>query len=132
MPTEPTVPKISDVTAETCWVEWGEPSTNGGQPIKGSDLNTDYLNNIDKITIIYLIILYIFNYLGYIIERKKSKSERWIKLNVEPIPTLYYEARRMIEGTEYQIRARAVNDCGVGAPSSPSAPFTPLGMHLKH
>jgi len=33
----------------------------------------------------------------------------------------------MIEGTEYQIRVRAVNEVGVGEPSQPSIAFTPLG-----
>jgi len=46
---------------------------------------------------------------------------------VEPLPFTEYIARRMIEGTEYQIRVRAVNEVGVGEPSQPSIAFTPLG-----
>lgn len=61
------------------------------------------------------------------VERKKTKSERWIRLNVEPLPFIEYEARRMIEGTEYQIRIRAVNEVGYSDPSPASIPFTPLG-----
>ena len=61
------------------------------------------------------------------VERKKTKSERWIRLNLEPLPYIEYEARRMIEGTEYQIRLRAVNEVGFSDPSLPSIPFTPLG-----
>lgn len=64
---------------------------------------------------------------GYVIERKKTQSQRWIRLNMEPLPLTDYEARRMIEGIEYQIRVRAVNDIGLSEPSEPSKPFTPLG-----
>ena len=66
---------------------------------------------------------------GYMVERKKTKSERWIRLNVEPLPFKEYEARRMIEGTEYQIRVRAANEVGISDPSPPSIPFTPLGKN---
>ena len=69
----------------------------------------------------------ICSFAGYMVERKKTKSERWIRLNVEPLPYIEYEARRMMEGTEYQIRIRAANEVGFSNPSPPSIPFTPLG-----
>ncbi|XP_076805528.1 myosin-binding protein C, fast-type-like isoform X3 [Clavelina lepadiformis] len=97
IPTAPSVPQVSNVTAETCYATWNPPSCNGGCPIK-----------------------------GYVIERKKTKSDRWIRLNVEPLSLLDFEARRMIEGTEYQLRVRAVNQVGLGEASEPSTPFTPL------
>lgn len=61
------------------------------------------------------------------IERKKTQSQRWIRLNAEPLECTEYEARRMIDGIEYQVRVRAVNEVGVGEPSDTSKPFTPLG-----
>nr|XP_002130191.1 myosin-binding protein C, cardiac-type-like isoform X2 [Ciona intestinalis] len=97
VPSAPTVPKVSNVTAETCYAVWTGPSCNGGCEIK-----------------------------GYVMERKKTKSERWIRLNFDPLQGVEYEARRMIEGTEYQLRVRAVNEVGVGEPSPASIPFTPL------
>nr|XP_039267422.1 myosin-binding protein C, cardiac-type-like [Styela clava] len=97
VPATPTTPVISNVTAETCQVEWKEPGENAGCPIK-----------------------------GYVIERKKTQSERWIRLNAAPIECTDYEARRMIEGIEYQIRILAANAVGLSEPSKPSLPFTPL------
>uniref|UniRef100_H2ZJW9 Fibronectin type-III domain-containing protein n=1 Tax=Ciona savignyi TaxID=51511 RepID=H2ZJW9_CIOSA len=97
IPSPPTVPKVSNVTAETCYAQWSVPSCNGGCEIK-----------------------------GYVVERKKTKSERWIRLNFEPLPCTEYEAHRMIEGTEYQLRVRAVNSVGIGEASPASIPFTPL------
>ena len=64
---------------------------------------------------------------GYVLERKKVKSYRWMRLNFEPHPDTTYEAKRMIEGMTYEMRVYAVNSIGMSLHSPASQPFVPVG-----
>jgi hypothetical protein len=59
-------------------------------------------------------------------ERKKVKSDRWIRLNVKLATFHNALSRRMVEGIAYQIRVIAVNECGIGEPSPMSEQFVPM------
>ncbi|XP_054096832.1 myosin-binding protein C, cardiac-type isoform X2 [Callithrix jacchus] len=98
VPDAPAAPKISNVGEDSCMVQWEPPAYDGGQPV-----------------------------LGYILERKKKKSYRWMRLNFDLIRELSHEARRMIEGVVYETRVYAVNAIGMSRPSPASQPFMPIG-----
>nr|XP_011722700.1 myosin-binding protein C, cardiac-type isoform X1 [Macaca nemestrina] len=98
VPDAPTAPKVSNVGEDSCTVQWEQPAYDGGQPV-----------------------------LGYILERKKKKSYRWMRLNFDLIQELSHEARRMIEGVVYEMRVYAVNAIGMSRPSPASQPFMPIG-----
>ncbi|XP_045341105.1 myosin-binding protein C, cardiac-type isoform X2 [Leopardus geoffroyi] len=98
VPDPPAAPKISNVGEDSCTVQWEPPAYDGGQPV-----------------------------LGYILERKKKKSFRWMRLNFDLLRELSHEARRMIEGVVYEMRVYAVNAIGMSRPSPASQPFMPIG-----
>nr|XP_012644579.1 myosin-binding protein C, cardiac-type isoform X3 [Microcebus murinus] len=98
VPDAPAAPKISNVGEDSCTVQWEPPAYDGGQPV-----------------------------LGYILERKKKKSYRWMRLNFDLLRELSHEARRMIEGVVYEMRVYAVNAIGMSRPSPASKPFMPIG-----
>nr|XP_060460441.1 myosin-binding protein C, cardiac-type [Panthera onca] len=98
VPDPPAAPKISNVGEDSCTVQWEPPAYDGGQPV-----------------------------LGYILERKKKKSFRWMRLNFDLLQELSHEARRMIEGVVYEMRVYAVNAIGMSRPSPASQPFMPIG-----
>ncbi|XP_060032458.1 myosin-binding protein C, cardiac-type [Erinaceus europaeus] len=98
VPDAPAAPKISNVGEDSCMVQWEPPAYDGGQPV-----------------------------LGYILERKKKKSYRWMRLNFDLLRELRHEARRMIEGVVYEMRVYAVNAIGMSRPSPASQPFMPIG-----
>ncbi|XP_075403797.1 myosin-binding protein C, cardiac-type [Tenrec ecaudatus] len=97
VPDAPAAPKISNVGEDSCTVQWEPPAYDGGQPV-----------------------------LGYILERKKKKSYRWMRLNFDLLRDLSLEARRMIEGVAYEMRVYAVNAVGMSRPSPASQPFMPI------
>ncbi|KAK7828907.1 hypothetical protein U0070_002137, partial [Myodes glareolus] len=97
VPDAPAAPKISNVGEDSCTVQWEPPAYDGGQPV-----------------------------LGYILERKKKKSYRWMRLNFDLLRELSHEARRMIEGVAYEMRVYAVNAVGMSRPSPASQPFMPI------
>lgn len=68
---------------------------------------------------------------GYVLERKKKKSYRWMRLNFDPYPETTYEAKRMIEGVAYEMRVYAVNGIGMSRHSPASQPFVPVGECLS-
>lgn len=72
-----------------------------------------------------------FYLLGYVLERKKKKSYRWMRLNFDPYPETTYEAKRMIEGVAYEMRVYAVNSIGMSRNSQASQPFVPVGESEK-
>lgn len=71
-------------------------------------------------------------YPGYLMERKKKGSHRWMKLNFEVFPETTYESTRMIEGVLYEMRVFAVNAIGVSQPSVNTKPFMPIGDAPLH
>ncbi|XP_065610989.1 myosin-binding protein C, cardiac-type isoform X1 [Cyrtonyx montezumae] len=97
VPDPPEAPKISNIGEDYCTVQWQPPTYDGGQPV-----------------------------LGYILERKKKKSYRWMRLNFDLLKELTYEAKRMIEGVVYEMRIYAVNSIGMSRPSPASQPFMPI------
>ncbi|MCI4393061.1 hypothetical protein PGIGA_G00153070 [Pangasianodon gigas] len=97
VPDPPQAPRILSVGEDSCVVQWDPPLFDGGQPI-----------------------------LGYVLERKKKKSYRWMRLNFDPYKDTTYEAKRMIEGMAYEMRVYAVNSIGMSRPSPASQPFVPV------
>uniref|UniRef100_A0AAQ4PV32 Myosin-binding protein C, fast-type n=1 Tax=Gasterosteus aculeatus aculeatus TaxID=481459 RepID=A0AAQ4PV32_GASAC len=97
VPDPPQAPRILSVGEDCCVVQWDPPAFDGGQPV-----------------------------LGYVVERKKKKSYRWMRLNFDPYPGTTYEAKRMIEGMEYEMRVYAVNGIGMSRHSPASQPFVPI------
>ncbi|XP_029282009.1 myosin-binding protein C, cardiac-type isoform X2 [Cottoperca gobio] len=97
VPDPPQAPRILSVGEDSCVVQWDPPQFDGGQPIT-----------------------------GYVLERKKKKSFRWMRLNFDPYQETTYEAKRMIEGMEYEMRVYAVNGIGMSRHSSASQPFVPV------
>ncbi|XP_039650236.1 myosin-binding protein C, cardiac-type isoform X6 [Perca fluviatilis] len=97
VPDPPQAPRILSVGEDSCVVQWDPPLFDGGQPV-----------------------------IGYVLERKKKKSYRWMRLNFDPYPDTTYEAKRMIEGVEYEMRVYAVNGIGLSRHSSASQPFVPV------
>ncbi|KAJ4946936.1 hypothetical protein JOQ06_008979 [Pogonophryne albipinna] len=109
VPDPPQTPRVLSVGEDSCVVQWDPPLFDGGQPI-----------------------------IGYVLERKKKKSYRWMRLNFDPYPDTTFEAKRMIEGMEYEMRVYAVNGIGMSRHSPASQPFVPVGkslvlyQHLSH
>ncbi|XP_023188178.1 myosin-binding protein C, cardiac-type isoform X1 [Xiphophorus maculatus] len=109
VPDPPQAPKILSVGEDSCIVQWEPPLFNGGDPI-----------------------------IGYVVERKKLRSYRWMRLNFDPYPETTFEARRMIEGMAYEMRVYAVNNIGMSHHSPASQPFVPvaptsepIGLHVE-
>uniref|UniRef100_A0A8C5QNJ2 Myosin-binding protein C, fast-type n=1 Tax=Leptobrachium leishanense TaxID=445787 RepID=A0A8C5QNJ2_9ANUR len=63
---------------------------------------------------------------GYLIERKKKGSQRWMKMNFEVFTETSYESTKMIEGVMYEIRVFAVNSIGISQQANTSKPFMPI------
>ncbi|XP_044062478.1 myosin-binding protein C, cardiac-type isoform X4 [Siniperca chuatsi] len=97
VPDPPQALKILSVGEDSCVVQWDPPLFDGGQPV-----------------------------IGYVLERKKKKSYRWMRLNFDPYPGTTYEAKRMIEGVAYEMRVYAVNSIGMSRHSPASQPFVPV------
>ncbi|KAM9764720.1 myosin-binding protein C, cardiac-type [Menidia menidia] len=97
VPDPPQAPKVLSVGEDSCIVQWEPPKFDGGQPI-----------------------------IGYVLERKKLKSYRWMRLNFDPFTGTTYEAKRMIEGIPYEMRVYAVNGIGMSRHSPASQPFVPV------
>ncbi|XP_075046117.1 myosin-binding protein C, fast-type-like isoform X2 [Mixophyes fleayi] len=63
---------------------------------------------------------------GYLIERKKKGSQRWMKMNFDLYTDLTYQSTKMIEGIMYEIRVFAVNVIGISQQAKTSKPFMPI------
>ncbi|XP_069766038.1 myosin-binding protein C, fast-type-like [Narcine bancroftii] len=98
IPDPPENVRITGIGDDWCTAGWDAPKYDGGQPIT-----------------------------GYLLERKKKTSSRWMKLNFETLQERSFTATRMIEGCVYEMRVFAVNGIGTSLPSISSRPFTPLG-----
>ncbi|XP_074163952.1 myosin-binding protein C, fast-type isoform X2 [Sminthopsis crassicaudata] len=97
VPDPPEAVRITSVGEDWAILVWEPPKYDGGQPVT-----------------------------GYLIERKKKGSQRWMKLNFEVFTETTYESTKMIEGVLYEMRVFAVNGIGVSQPSMNSKPFMPI------
>ncbi|XP_030829655.1 twitchin isoform X2 [Strongylocentrotus purpuratus] len=87
----PGKPSIPTYDKTTADLEWTASSSDGG----------------DKIS-------------GYIVERRESRSSRWVKATREPVKTLAYTVTNLIPGREYLFRVFAENRAGLSTPSPES------------
>ncbi|GCC37657.1 hypothetical protein chiPu_0016162 [Chiloscyllium punctatum] len=97
IPDAPAPPIVTEVGGDWCTMTWNPPDYDGSSPI-----------------------------LGYIIERKKKQSSRWMRLNFDLCKEMTFEPKNMIEGIPYEVRVFAVNTIGMSKPSEPSKAFIPL------
>ncbi|KAK2499798.1 hypothetical protein MC885_015432 [Smutsia gigantea] len=128
VPDAPAAPKISNVGEDSCTVQWEPPAYDGGQPVLGESRAREGAE--DRRAALRGLRLELRAALpssGYILERKKKKSYRWMRLNFDLLQGLSHEAQRMIEGVLYEMRVYAVNAVGMSRPSPASQPFMPIG-----
>ncbi|KAM4704558.1 myosin-binding protein C, fast-type [Rhinophrynus dorsalis] len=97
VPDPPENVRITSVGEDWANVIWDIPKYDGGQPIT-----------------------------GYLIERKKKGSQRWMKMNFEVFTDTAYQSTKMIEGVLYEIRVFAVNAIGISQQANTSKPFMPI------
>ncbi|XP_069804870.1 myosin-binding protein C, fast-type-like [Dendropsophus ebraccatus] len=97
VPDPPENVRITSVGEDWASVIWDPPKYNGGKEVT-----------------------------GYLIERKKKGSQRWMKMNFEVYPELSYQSVKMIEGVMYEIRVFAVNAIGISQQANTSKPFMPI------
>ncbi|KAM6289046.1 LOW QUALITY PROTEIN: myosin-binding protein C, fast-type-like, partial [Aegotheles albertisi] len=97
VPDPPEAVRITSVGEDWAVLAWEPPKYDGGQPVT-----------------------------GYLVERKKKGSMRWVKLNFEVVPGPTFDSTRMIEGVLYEMRVFAVNAIGVSPPSLNTQPFMPI------
>merc|ERR1711990_1114301 len=75
VPAAPGTPVISDVTDETCRLDWTPCASNGGSPI-----------------------------VGFNVYRKKSGNSNYVKINNIPVKRHNYLIRRLVDGASYQLQ----------------------------
>lgn len=97
VPSPPQKPEIGEVGSDTAELSWLPPLDDGGCAFR-----------------------------GYIIERKKVSSSRWIRLNGALCSFHNFTAKRMVEGQKYEVRITAVNEVGSSEPSECSREFIPM------
>ncbi|XP_054394909.1 myosin-binding protein C, fast-type isoform X4 [Pongo abelii] len=97
VPDPPEAVRITSVGEDWAILVWEPPTYDGGKPVT-----------------------------GYLVERKKKGSQRWMKLNFEVFTETTYESTKMIEGILYEMRVFAVNAIGVSQPSMYTKPFMPI------
>lgn len=102
VPGAPSTPEIFDVSHEGMTLTWKPPEDDGGSSVA-----------------------------GYIIERKETRSDRWVRINKNPVTMTRYRSTGLIEGLEYEYRVTAMNSRGTGKSSLSSKPviaMDPIGM----
>ncbi|KAL6053652.1 hypothetical protein STEG23_018885, partial [Scotinomys teguina] len=97
VPDPPEAVRVTSVGEDWAILVWEPPKYDGGQPVT-----------------------------GYLMERKKKGSQRWMKINFEVFTETTYESTKMIEGVLYEMRVFAVNAIGVSQPSMNTKPFMPI------
>ncbi|KAI5930703.1 Myosin-binding protein C, fast-type [Manis javanica] len=97
VPDPPEAVRVTSVGEDWAVLVWEPPKYDGGQPVT-----------------------------GYLLERKKKGSQRWMKVNFEVFTETTYESTKMIEGVLYEMRVFAVNAIGISQPSVNSKPFMPI------
>lgn len=101
IPGPPSTPEVLDVSHEGMTLTWQPPEDNGGSTIA-----------------------------GYIIERKEARSDRWLRINKNPVTMTRYRSTGLVEGLEYEYRVIAINSRGNSKPSGSSKPaiaMDPIG-----
>lgn len=91
IPGPPGRPDVFDVSRDGMTITWLPPETDGGSQVS-----------------------------GYIIERKEVRSDRWVRINKNPVTMTRYRSMGLIEGLEYEHRVTAINSRGSGKPSPTS------------
>uniref|UniRef100_A0AAZ3R228 Myosin binding protein C3 n=1 Tax=Oncorhynchus tshawytscha TaxID=74940 RepID=A0AAZ3R228_ONCTS len=95
-----------------------------------ADINVKVVGKIQPLChqppVMSIVTMFDFFFPGYVLERKKKKSYRWMRLNFDPYTDTTYEAKRMTEGVEYEMRVYAVNAIGMSCHSAASQPFIPV------
>uniref|UniRef100_A0A8C7GT43 Myosin binding protein C3 n=1 Tax=Oncorhynchus kisutch TaxID=8019 RepID=A0A8C7GT43_ONCKI len=91
-----------------------------------ADINVKVPLRCHQPPVMSIVTMFDFFFPGYVLERKKKKSYRWMRLNFDPYTDTTYEAKRMIEGVEYEMRVYAVNAIGMSCHSAASQPFIPV------
>ncbi|XP_061444012.1 myosin-binding protein C, fast-type [Rhineura floridana] len=97
VPDPPEAVRITSVGEDWAILLWEPPKYDGGMPLT-----------------------------GYLMERKKKGSMRWMKLNYDVFTETTFESTKMIEGVLYEMRVFAVNAIGVSQPSQNTKPFMPI------
>ncbi|XP_071120619.1 twitchin-like isoform X18 [Mytilus edulis] len=87
-PFPPGQPKCVDRDRTHIKMKWEPPENDGGNPVKSYD-----------------------------VERKEPKTNRWAKINKEPITTCEYDDNKVGKEKEYEYRVVAINDAGPSEPS---------------
>jgi len=103
LPGAPSVPEVSDVTADSCRLAWSPPRSDGGTPVT-----------------------------GYIVERRTDVGGRWIPLKVKPVSGEELDVTDLFEGQKYEFRVIAENKVGAGKPGEPSAPIVAKSPFSKY
>lgn len=94
-PDAPGTPDATEVTGESVTLSWTPPTSDGGNPIQ-----------------------------YYILEKREKKTVRFYKvITKKPIVECAHKVLHLTEDMEYEFRVMAVNDAGVGAPSTISMPI---------
>ena len=71
--------------------------------------------------------------LGYIIEKREAGSDRWSRVNHQPVKTLSYNVMNLIEDSSYHFRVIAINLAGESKPSDESTKIVvkdPKGINI--
>jgi titin len=93
VPSAPSQPRITDITADSCLVSWSAPSSDGGAPIT-----------------------------GYHVERRRPNASGWSRLTALPTTDTRYAARDLLPGTAYEFRVLAENRAGLSPAGTASGP----------
>jgi len=96
VPTAPGKPVISDLTDETCRLDWTPPQSNGGSAVT-----------------------------GYAIERKRKGEASWCRV-AEGVTNHFFVLRRLVDGATYNVRVLAISASGESPESQHSEAFTPI------
>ncbi|KAL8579176.1 hypothetical protein ACOMHN_010760 [Nucella lapillus] len=93
-PHPPSQPEVVDRDRNFIALKWEPPSSDGGSPITGYD-----------------------------VERKDPKSSRWVKINKAPLQDCEFKDEKVKENNEYEYRVIANNEAGPSDPSIPTKPI---------
>ncbi|UYV65935.1 unc-22 [Cordylochernes scorpioides] len=102
VPSCPGQPEAVDHDKDFIKLKWSPPRSDGGSPITGYD-----------------------------VERRDLKTNRWVKINREPLKGPQYTDNTVIDGHMYEYRVVALNAAGQSEPSVASKPIAAKPMKEK-